>query len=94
MTLKQRLFVQKYLESGNATQAALEIYNAKYNSASVIGSRLLRNIKVKQEIDAVLEANMSFLAYIALLLKRAIESNSGREQIKAIEIALRLKGLL
>ena len=51
MTPRQQRFVEEYSLSGNATQAAIA---AGYNkhSAHVTGSRLLRNAKVWQAIEA------------------------------------------
>lgn len=93
MTLKQRLFVSKYLEYGIATKAALEVYNAKNrSSAAVIGSRLLRNVNVKREIDCIFEANKTFPAYIVINLKKSIENGTPSERIKALQMALRLQG--
>lgn len=95
MTLKQRLFVSKYLEFRNATKEALEIYDTKNrNSASVIGCRLLRNVKVKKEIYNILEADMSFSSYIVNQLKNSIEKSSGIEQVRALQLAFRLHGFI
>lgn len=49
LTLKQQFFVKHYLIDLNATKAAIAAgYSAK--TAEVAGSRLLRNVKVQQEI--------------------------------------------
>lgn len=57
MTLKQRLFLKLYTQSLNATKAAYEIYNVKSRqSAAVIGCRLLRNVNIQKEINALFEA--------------------------------------
>ncbi len=61
LTMKQRRFVQKYCENhGNGVKA---VYAAGYevsndNSAAATASRLLRNVKVKEQIDAF-EAKMA-----------------------------------
>lgn len=56
MTIKQKLFVQKYLESGNGTQAALEAYNTNdTNTAAAIASENLTKPKVIKEIKGGLE---------------------------------------
>ena len=57
MTLKQRLFLRQYTRSLNATEAAYTVYNAKSRqSAAVMGSRLLRSVKVQQELNVIFEA--------------------------------------
>lgn len=94
LTIKQRLFIRKYLQYGNATEAAMTIYNTKSRrSAAVIGSRLLRNVNVRREIDRIVEAEGSIPAYIAKLLVDVIENGSWKEKIKAIQIALKLHGV-
>lgn len=93
MTLKQQLFIQKYLEFRNATKAVLDVYDAKNrNSAGVIGSRLLKNVKVRKELDRILEAERDIPLSIATLLTQAIESNSMKEKIKAIQFVFRTYG--
>lgn len=93
MTLKQRLFVQKYIKYGNATRAAYDIYNVKRrNSAAVIGSRLLRNVNVQREIDFVIEAERSIPTSIALLLKDMLENGTWRAKVEALKMAMRIHG--
>ena len=50
LTKKQRLFVKEYLVDSNATRAAIAAGYSKA-AASAIGSRLLRNAKVRQKIE-------------------------------------------
>lgn len=57
MTIKQKLFVKKYLETGNGTQAALEAYNTNDpNVAKVIASENLTKPNVKVALDEVLRS--------------------------------------
>ena len=94
MTLKQKIFIKKYIEyNGNATKAVMEIYNVKSrNSAGVIGSNLLRNVKVKREIDRIIETDKSFLLYIADELKKSVEYGHGYERVEAIKLTFKLLG--
>ena len=55
LTEKQRLFCLYYTKTYNATQAYLKAYGCSYNAASVEGYRLLRNPKIKKEIDELKE---------------------------------------
>lgn len=51
LTLRQNSFVDHYLQTGNATEAAKRAgYDADRNNLAVIGSQLLRSLKIKQEI--------------------------------------------
>jgi phage terminase small subunit len=51
LTLKQNSFCDHYLTTGNATDAAIKAgFTLDRNSASTIGARLLRNVKVQAEI--------------------------------------------
>lgn len=94
MTIKQKLFIQEYLRYRNATQAALDVYDAKNkNSAAVIGYRLLRNVNVKSEIERILEARESTPSYIAKLLIDVIENGSSSQKIKALQMTFKLYGL-
>lgn len=51
LTLKQSSFCDHYLLTGNATDATIKAgFTLDRNSASTIGARLLRNVKVQSEI--------------------------------------------
>lgn len=51
LTEKQRLFCIYYIENFNATKAYQKAYDCDYQTAMSNASRMLRNVKVKQEID-------------------------------------------
>lgn len=51
LTDKQRLFCIYYIKYFNATKAYQKAYECDYISAMASGSRLLRNVKVSEEID-------------------------------------------
>lgn len=96
MRLKQQMFVKRYVDNGgNATEAAFHCYNTKSrNVAGVIGCNLLRNVKVKKEIELSLEAEKPNLVSITETLKKAIDHGSPKEQLRAVEIVLKLRGLI
>ncbi|NFO86095.1 phage portal protein [Clostridium botulinum] len=50
---KQRLFCVIYAKCMNATKAYLKAYKCTYETAMVNGSNLLRNTKVKEQIDSL-----------------------------------------
>jgi len=52
LTLKQLKFIQIYIETGNATKAAMEAYRCKNeNVAAVLGSENLRKPNIACEIE-------------------------------------------
>lgn len=55
LTDKQRLFCLYYIEDFNATKAYKKAYKCNYESAMRCGSRMLRNVEVKNEIDRLTE---------------------------------------
>lgn len=55
LTLKQKLFIKRYLETRSATQAATEAYHVKNrNVAGVIGYQNLKKLNIRAEIDNIL----------------------------------------
>ena len=51
LTLKQRLFIDEYMVTGNATEAYRKVSpNAKNHNN--LASRMLANVKIKEEIEA------------------------------------------
>lgn len=63
LTDKQKLFCVIYAKCMNATKAYQRVYDCSYESAMISGSRLLRNVKIKEQIDLLLgaECNKEFL---------------------------------
>lgn len=56
MTLKQKLFIDCYLKYGNATQAAMQVYNTrKRNVAGQIGYENLKKHDIQTAIEAYLK---------------------------------------
>lgn len=95
MTIKQQLFVRKYLELRNATKAVLEAYDVKNtNSAAVIGCRLLRNVNVRREIDRTIETEGSIPSRIVKLIENVSENGSTSDQLKVAQMLLRFYGLI
>ena len=96
LTVKQRLFVENYLQSPNATQAAIKAGYSKKTAASQ-GERLLRNVEiaalVTKRIDQeVMSANevLSELADIAKAdWREFVEIRYDRDG-KVIDATLRL----
>ncbi len=51
LTQKQQLFCIYYIQLFNATKAYQKAYQCDYNTAAVCGSRMLRNVKIVDEIN-------------------------------------------
>lgn len=100
MTLKQRLFVKKYIENnGNATQAVLDTYDVKNkHTAESIGSENLRKPEVQREIGLALESAGLSNDYISELLRDATTAGLGvkatnSDSLRGLDIILKLKGV-
>lgn len=63
LTDKQRLFCVAYAKCMNATKAYQKVYECTYETAMVNGCKLLRNTKIKEQIDLLVgaECNKEFL---------------------------------
>lgn len=71
LTIKQARFLQIYLETGNATEAAMQAYDVKdRKSAKSIGAENLS----KLDLTTILEANGLTDSYISRLLRRAAKA--------------------
>lgn len=99
MTLKQKLFIKKYLEkNGNGTKAALEVYDTKNpNVAHTIASENLQKPAVKREIELALERVGLNDEYIVELLKESTVAGLGvkasnADSLRGIDMMLKLKG--
>lgn len=63
LTDKQKLFCVIYAKCMNATKSYLKVYGCSYETAMVNGCNLLRNTKIKEQIDLLIgaECNKEFL---------------------------------
>lgn len=52
LTKKQKEFSDKYIETGNGTKAALEVYNTDdYNTAAAIASQNLNKLNIRAYLE-------------------------------------------
>lgn len=71
LTLKQHAFVDNYIQTGNATDATVKAgYTQDRDSAAQVGSRLLRNVKVQQEIKRRLGISIAGPSEVLELLSK------------------------
>jgi len=69
LTLKQRKWIKEYLDCGNATEAAMRVYNVKNrDSANAIGAQNLEKINIEEILD---EHGISNLQIAAALMEGA-----------------------
>ena len=99
LTVKQRKFVKHYVESGNATQAALAAYNtADPHTASAIAAETLEKPGVQQAVAELLDANGLSDGKLLEIHARFLTLHASREPqekalaLKALDMAYRLKG--
>lgn len=99
LTIKQRNFVKKYIESnGNGTRAALDAYNTKDATvAHSIASENLQKPAIQRAIELALERVGLSDDYISELLKNATEAGLGNkatnaDTLRGVDMLLRLKG--
>lgn len=59
LTAKQQLFCCIYIRCFNATKAYQKAYGADYYTAMSAGSRMLRNVKVKEEIQRMKQSHLN-----------------------------------
>ena len=75
LTVKQRKWLKLYVTTGNATQAAIEVYDCNgRESACAIGVENLRNLRGKYA--EVMEAAGIDDAFLARVLKEGLEATS------------------
>src|SRR5258705_11042542 len=66
LTIKQRLWIKGYLETGNATEAAMQVYNCKErDSAAQIGYENLRKLDFAELLE---EAGVSDKILLTVLI--------------------------
>ena len=77
ITDKQRLFCIYYIQYFNGTKAYQKAYQCDYKTAMINASRMLRNAKVKEEIEKIRKAINEELFYdIVDLIRELIERNN------------------
>ena len=59
LTDGQRLFCVYYMRSFNATKAYMKAYDCTYEAAMAAGSRMLRNVKVQDEIKKLKQGRLN-----------------------------------
>lgn len=100
LTLKQKMFVDEYIKTKNATKAAMKIYDTKSKTmAAVIGSENIRKHNVAQRIEQVLrDAKYEPVASVRSIMSIEEKGNKRPEtysaSLKASEMLLKMSSLL
>ncbi len=62
LTAEQQMFCIYYARTFNATQSYINVYHCKYESAAVQANKLLKNNKIKEEIERLKEVKRQQIA--------------------------------
>lgn len=99
MTVKQKMFADEYIKTGNATQSYISAgYKARGNGAEVNACKLLRNTKVRdyirkrnKELDKSTIADMQEVKEFWTNLLRDKETDT-KDRLKASELIAKTNG--
>jgi phage terminase small subunit len=96
LTLKQRRFIQEYLRDGNASRAVQRAYPKALSKGGrrVMGSKLLTNTNIHQEIQVILKEEGLTTELIVRELKSLIRGKNLAEKNKALRTAAEIMGLI
>lgn len=84
MTLKQKLFVDYYLQYGNATQAAMQVYNTEKRSvAAQIGYENLSKPEIKEVVEEQLKLANPNPSDIAKAFTDVLINGTARQKLDA-----------
>lgn len=86
LTPKQKKFAEKYLETGNGTQAVLAAYNANPDTARTFASENLSKPLVQGYIAAQLTHKDLTPQLLLNKLLESVESQNPAEKLKSIEL--------
>jgi phage terminase small subunit len=99
--IRQRKFAREYVKSGNATQAAKIVYRMKQDSAEEYSRRLLKMPKIQVEVEKAMEKHGLDSDYALENIKKIVNAGTANlnatrpgDMLKALEMILKLKGLL
>ena len=99
LTFKQKKFVSALVKTGNAAEAARQVYKTKH--ASEMGYRLKRKPKIQNAIQEALVAANLDEGYASTTLKEIISAGAANKDearptdaLKGLELFFKLKGYL
>jgi phage terminase small subunit len=98
LSYRQKRFIDEYLISGNLTQSSIKAGYSP-NGAGVAGSRLLKNVRVKEALEAKQralqeESDITKDAIVKNLWKEAKEADKPSDRINANVNLARIMGYM
>ncbi|MDO8569997.1 MAG: terminase small subunit [Candidatus Daviesbacteria bacterium] len=91
---KQRSFINAYLQTGNATEAAMQVYNTgKRSVAAQIGYENLRKPDIKQAIEVHFVCEGLSPVYIADMMKNVLDHGTITQKLEICRIYFKMHGL-
>lgn len=94
LTLKQRLFVQEYVETSNGTQSALKVYATKdENTASVMAWENLRKPNIQKAVSEYIGILAGKNFVLSKMYRLASNAKSQDTQLRATTELAKINGL-
>lgn len=92
LTIKQKLFLKRYIELKNATKAALEVYDCTYESARAIGAQNLAKLNIHDELQYWFERKDMTDAKLVDNIKKLQDFKEWQALKEGIKLEMQLKG--
>jgi phage terminase small subunit len=102
MTIKQRMFLKEYFGCGNATKAALKVYDTdNYGSAAVIAHQTLHSKKVMDFLKGAFEdsglTDKRIVESLAMIIEagtseESLSKTTPEDALRALSLSMALKG--
>lgn len=94
LSLKQQAFINTYLQTGNATEAAMKVYNtSKRFVAAQIGYENLRKPDVKQAIQGYFERVERAPFYVVEAFVDVLKKGTATQKLNASIAYFKIMGL-
>ena len=99
LTIKEAKFVKKYIETGNGTEAANQVYDVKdRRTAWGVAQQNMRRPRVREALDKAMREQKLTPAYIVQAMKKNIDEGAGvkataKDANTAIDMYLKLNHL-
>lgn len=92
---KQQSFINAYLQTGNATEAAMQVYNtSKRSVAAQIGYENLRKPDIKQAIQGYFERVDQVPVYVVEMLADVWKNGAAFQKLEVGRMFLKIYGLI
>lgn len=100
LNVKQEKFLNNLVETGNLTKSYMDAYNTENeNSAATCSSRMLKNVKIKEEFERKLE-ELSAIKVLNVEQRKQVlvneimkDSNKASDKVKALDVLNKMDGI-